>query len=65
MSNLPAQLIAQLRCPITGSILEQRGQQLISVGTSPAGESYAYPIVEGIPVMLANEAETLDAGIQD
>lgn len=64
MSNLSAQLTAQLRCPITGSVLEQRGQQLLSVGTGPAGETYAYPIVEGIPVILANEATALHATSQ-
>lgn len=61
MSNLSAQLTAQLRCPITGSVLEQRSQQLVSVGTGPKGETYGYSIVEGIPVMLANEATALDA----
>ncbi len=45
-------LLSILRCPVTGSRLRQEGDRLISeVG------GLAYPIREGIPVMLAEEAE--------
>ncbi|MFI8413704.1 Trm112 family protein [Paeniglutamicibacter gangotriensis] len=56
MSNLPAQLSAQLRCPITASPLIQHGSTLVSSGTGAHGETYSYRIVEGIPVLLAEEA---------
>ncbi|MFL4473433.1 Trm112 family protein [Paeniglutamicibacter sp. MACA_103] len=61
MSNLSAQLIAQLRCPVTGSTLVQHGDTLRSTGTGANGETYSYDIVEGIPVMLATEATTIPA----
>lgn len=61
MSNLSAQLIAQLRCPVTGSTLVQHGDILVSTGTGANGETYSYDIIEGIPVMLASEATTIPA----
>ncbi len=65
MSNLPTQLTAQLRCPITGSTLVQHGDTLISSGTGADGETFSYDIVEGIPVMLASEATPVPATSQD
>ena len=61
MSNLSAQLTAQLRCPLTGSTLVQHGNTLVSTGTGANGETYSYDIVEGIPVMLAPEATVIPA----
>lgn len=62
MSNLSAQLLDQLRCPVTGSTLIQHGDTLVSTGTGDHGETYRYGIVEGIPVMLAAEATPVPAG---
>jgi uncharacterized protein YbaR (Trm112 family) len=64
MSNLSAQLTAQLRCPLTGSPLIQHGDTLVSTGTGDNGETYSYDIVEGIPVMLAPEATVIPAKTQ-
>ncbi|MCV9992929.1 hypothetical protein OIU93_01295 [Paeniglutamicibacter sp. ZC-3] len=64
MSNLSAQLSAQLRCPRTGSTLIQHGDTLVSTGTGDNGETYSYDIVEGIPVMLAPEATVIPAKTQ-
>ncbi|MDQ0092617.1 Trm112 family protein [Paeniglutamicibacter psychrophenolicus] len=64
MSNLSAQLIAQLRCPVTGSTLVQHGDILVSTGTGADGETYGYDIIEGIPVMLASEATSIPAKAQ-
>ena len=63
MSNLSAQLTAQLRCPLTGSTLVQHGDTLVSTGTGANGETYSYDIVEGIPLMLATEATVIPAKI--
>lgn len=51
-----------LRCPRTGTPLEEgtspSGEpELRSTGT---GERYAYPVTDGIPVLLADEARRLD-----
>ncbi|MFD1214403.1 Trm112 family protein [Arthrobacter sp. GCM10027362] len=52
MANLPPELIAVLRCPVTGSELVQEGDQLVSTGTDAAGRQLRYRIDEGIPVLL-------------
>jgi uncharacterized protein YbaR (Trm112 family) len=45
-------LLAVLRCPVTHSRLRQEGDYLVAeVG------GLAYPVREGIPVMLAEEAK--------
>ncbi len=51
-NEIDAELLHILRCPITRSRLRQEGDFLIAeVG------GLAYPIREGIPVMLAEEAK--------
>lgn len=46
-----------LRCPVSGAALEQVGDELVAVqGSSPR---LAYPIRNGIPVLLEHEARCL------
>ena len=55
-NTLDSELLTILRCPITHSSLRQEGDFLIAeVG------GLAYPVRDGIPVMLAEEAK-LPAG---
>ena len=55
---LDPELLEILRCPVTRSKLRQEGDNLIAeVG------GLIYPIREGIPVMLAEEAK-LPAGVE-
>jgi uncharacterized protein len=55
---LPDDFLALLRCPVTGSRLRLDGPWLVAeIG------GLRYPIREGIPVLLADEA-TLPPGIQ-
>lgn len=53
-------LIAILRCPLTRSKLTQEGAWLVA--SSPSGAGLRYPIRDGIPVLLIDEA-TLPEGI--
>jgi uncharacterized protein YbaR (Trm112 family) len=56
-NTLDPQLLALLRCPLTHSSLHQEGDFLIAeVG------GLAYPVRDGIPVMLMEEAK-LPAGV--
>jgi uncharacterized protein YbaR (Trm112 family) len=56
-NQLDAELLSILRCPLTRSKLRQEGDFLIAeVG------GLAYPVRDGIPVMLAEEAK-LPAGV--
>lgn len=52
MSNLSAQLLSVLRCPVTGSPLIQEGEELRSTVPGPDGEPVRYLIEQGIPVLL-------------
>jgi uncharacterized protein YbaR (Trm112 family) len=55
-NTIDPELLAILRCPVTHSNLRQEGDFLIAeVG------GLAYPVRDGIPVMLAEEAQ-LPAG---
>ena len=55
--NFDRKMLEALICPLTQSILEynEEKQELIS---KSAG--LAYPIRDGIPIMLADEARVLD-----
>lgn len=53
-SALPADFLAILVCPLTRSSLIQEGDEL--VGTQPPGAGLRYPIRDGIPIMLLDEA---------
>jgi len=52
MAHLSADLLKILRCPVTGSALERRGDELVSTRTDDDGERVAYPVRDGIPVLL-------------
>ncbi|NUP73513.1 MAG: hypothetical protein HOQ07_02510 [Sinomonas sp.] len=45
-------LLAVLRCPITGSALVQEGEELVASAPGPDGSLPRYPIEDGIPVLL-------------
>ncbi|ROR72102.1 Trm112 family protein [Bogoriella caseilytica] len=58
---LPGWVQQILRCPVTGSALtEQAGPdgipELVSAEAGPDGARLAYPVCDGIPVLLAHEA---------
>ena len=56
-NGIDPELLDLLRCPLTKSRLRQEGEFLVAeVG------GLAYPVREGIPVMLAEEAK-LPAGV--
>lgn len=55
--TIPADLLTLLRCPVTHSRLVQHGNELVAeVG------GRRYPIRDGIPVLLADEAHTPPVG---
>ena len=57
INTISPELLSILRCPLTRSPLRQEGDMLIAeVG------GLAYPVRDGIPVMLVEEAK-LPAGI--
>jgi len=49
-----------LRCPVTRSPLRQEGDWLVA--SKPEGAGLRYPIREGIPVLLMDQAQ-LPAGV--
>ena len=55
------EVLALLRCPLTRSPLRQERDKLIA--EQPEGAGLRYPIRDGIPVLLMDEAE-LPEGIQ-
>lgn len=59
--TLPPQVLALLRCPLTRSPLRQEGDTLIA--QAPEGAGLVYPIKDGIPVLLIEEA-TLPEGVE-
>lgn len=54
-------VLAILRCPLTRSALKQEGAWLVA--EAPEGAGLRYPIREGIPVLLMEQAE-LPAGVE-
>jgi uncharacterized protein len=52
MANLSPELIAILRCPVTGSSLVQEGSELVTTGVGADGQKRRYPIEQGIPLLL-------------
>jgi uncharacterized protein YbaR (Trm112 family) len=65
MSDIPAlpdDLLSMLVCPLTHAPLSQEGDTLVAA--EPAGAGLRYPIREGIPVLLAEEAQ-LPEGVAD
>ncbi|MGY3380717.1 uncharacterized protein YbaR (Trm112 family) [Arthrobacter sp. TE12231] len=53
MPKLSPELLSVLRCPVTGSALEQEGDELVTVGGS--GDKLRYRIEDGIPLLLPPE----------
>lgn len=56
MARLSAELMAVLRCPVTGSVLEQEDGWLVSTAPDADGNRVRYVLEEGIPVLLAPPA---------
>ncbi|MDN3480759.1 hypothetical protein QMA10_02305 [Arthrobacter sp. APC 3897] len=56
MVKLTADLMAVLRCPVTGSALEQDDTGLVSTAPDADGNLVHYVLEEGIPVLLAPSA---------
>ncbi|MHA7264175.1 Trm112 family protein [Arthrobacter sp. TMN-37] len=58
MAHVSKQLLEVLRCPVTGAALAEQDGVLV---TRPAGSgtpAHTYRLEEGIPVLLASEAQT-------
>ena len=55
MTTLDKKLLDILVCPVSKEPLEQVGDELISKKSK-----IAYPITDGIPVMLPDEARKID-----
>ncbi|WP_026553820.1 Trm112 family protein [Arthrobacter sp. 35W] len=55
MPNISDDLLAVLRCPVTGSPLVQDGDSLVSTANGPQGEPMRYPVADGIPLLLRPE----------
>ncbi|MET4059003.1 uncharacterized protein YbaR (Trm112 family) [Arthrobacter sp. UYP6] len=56
MVRLTADIMAVLRCPVTGSALEQVDGELVSAVPDASGNLVRYVLEEGIPVLLAPSA---------
>ena len=59
--TLSSEVLAILRCPLTRSELTQDGDWLVA--KKPEGAGLRYPIKDGIPVLLMDEA-TLPEGVE-
>ena len=55
MKPIDPELMKILVCPLTRSPLEQEGDELVA--QRPAGAGLRYPIRDGVPVMLIDEAK--------
>ena len=53
MAHITPQLLEILRCPVTGSTLNQEGDELVASTADEHGGIPRYSLYEGIPVMLA------------
>ncbi len=53
-TTIPAETLAILRCPLTRSPLTQEGDELVA--SKPEGAGLRYPIRDGIPILLMDEA---------
>ncbi|MDQ4503698.1 hypothetical protein [Sinomonas sp. ASV322] len=49
---LSPEILAVLRCPVTGTALVQEGEELVASAAGPNGVVPRYPIEDGIPVLL-------------
>jgi uncharacterized protein YbaR (Trm112 family) len=55
MPKVNPELLSILRCPVTGSPLEQDGEELVSTAEAASGEKIRYAIQDGIPLLLPPE----------
>ncbi|WP_442543194.1 Trm112 family protein [Arthrobacter sp. KN11-1C] len=55
MPKVSPELLSILRCPVTGSPLEQDGEDLVSTVAAASGEKVRYAIQDGIPLLLPPE----------
>ncbi|XAS64993.1 Trm112 family protein [Micrococcaceae bacterium Sec5.8] len=55
MPKISPELLSVLRCPVTGSPLEQDGEDHLTTAAGPSGEKLRYPIEDGIPLLLPPE----------
>lgn len=55
MPKVSPDLLSILRCPVTGSPLEQDGEELVSTTAAASGEKLRYAIQDGIPLLLPPE----------
>ena len=55
MPKISPELLSVLRCPVTGSPLEQDGEELVTTAAGPSGEKLRYAIEDGIPLLLPPE----------
>lgn len=60
LPNIASDLLAILRCPVTGSALVQEGELLRSSAPDATGNFVEYPIDESIPVLLRPELRTAE-----
>lgn len=58
--TIDPELLKILVCPLTRSPLRQEGDELVA--SKPEGAGLRYPIKDGIPVLLIDEAK-LPAGV--
>ena len=56
--GIDPELLSILACPLTRSPLRQEGDALVA--ERPEGAGLRYPIREGIPILLMDEAELPD-----
>ncbi len=62
-SMLPSWIDDALRCPETGATLEWYTRKDGSpelVSTNAEGPRYAYPVTDGVPILLSFEARVID-----
>ena len=62
-SMLPTWIDDALRCPATGAALERSTREDGSVelvSTNTEGPRYAYPVTDGVPILLSFEARVID-----
>ncbi|WP_442212652.1 hypothetical protein [Specibacter sp. RAF43] len=52
MAKMSEDLLAVLRCPVTGSTLIQQGDELLSTAPGADGQPVRYAIDEGIALLL-------------
>ncbi|MDJ0312392.1 hypothetical protein [Arthrobacter sp. H35-D1] len=58
MAKISENLLAVLRCPVTGSRLVQDGEALVSMDAGPDGGPLRYAVDEGIVLLLRPEQIT-------